>query len=729
MAAAVAEDKDAYRAELRALRRGPRRVRPRVAPRAAHRGHRALRRARPAHRARRGVAAHAPGTARAGRASAPADASAAGPRGRAGALPRDGLGGDARSCFVNGALSPELSSARAGDGPAVEVDEPARAAARRNPGALRGPTSARVAAGATASSPTSTRAFAEDGAVVLVAPGAVVERADPPGARLDRQRRGARRSPTPRTLVVAGRGSESRIVESFVGARRHGYLAHERRHRDRGRGRRPGRPLQAAARGRPAALHVATLAVQLGRDARFVDHSLSLRGRALAQRHRRALRRRGRRVHARRPLRGRRPARGGHPLADRPRDAALHEPPALQGHPRRAGAGRLQRPRGRAAGRAEDRRRCRRTATCCSRARRSCTRRRSSRSCADDVKCKHGSTTGQLDEDALFYLRSRGIGEAEARGLLTWAFASDVVRTAGRSRPLRAGGRSASCRRACPGSPRPRGGAPVSERDPRRERRRASSTSLRRAARVPDPARDRPRQAARLPRLRGERAEAAGGDRRRERASTSATTPTSTAACTDLSMLATEAYEGARAKVARFLGAAETREIVLRARHHRGDQPRGAELRPQARRRRRRDPDHRPRAPLEHRARGRCCARRRGRALRVAPIDDAGEVDMAAFERLLSPRTRIVAVAHVSNALGTVNPVRRMIELAHAAGAVVLVDGAQAAPHLARRRAGRSAATSTPSPGTRCTARRASAPCTAARRCSRRCRPGRAAAT
>ena len=47
---------------------------------------------------------------------------------------------------------------------------------------------------------------------------------------------------------------------------------------------------------------------------------------------------------------------------------------------------------------------------------------------ADDVKCKHGSTTGQLDPVALFYLRSRGIGEAEARTLLTWAFASDLVR-------------------------------------------------------------------------------------------------------------------------------------------------------------------------------------------------------------------------------------------------------------------------------------------------------------
>jgi cysteine desulfurase/selenocysteine lyase len=67
----------------------------------------------------------------------------------------------------------------------------------------------------------------------------------------------------------------------------------------------------------------------------------------------------------------------------------------------------------------------------------------------------------------------------------------------------------------------------------------------------------------------------------------------------------------------------------------------------------------------------------------VAPIDDAGVVDLAAFERLLTPRTRIVSVAHVSNALGTINPVERMTELAHSAGAVVMVDGAQAAPHVA----------------------------------------------
>jgi cysteine desulfurase/selenocysteine lyase len=72
----------------------------------------------------------------------------------------------------------------------------------------------------------------------------------------------------------------------------------------------------------------------------------------------------------------------------------------------------------------------------------------------------------------------------------------------------------------------------------------------------------------------------------------------------------------------------------------------------------------------------------RGAVLRVAPIDDRGEVVLEELERLLSPRTRLVAVAHVSNALGTVNPVREIAERAHRVGALVLVDGAQAAPHL-----------------------------------------------
>ncbi|MCA9783435.1 MAG: cysteine desulfurase [Candidatus Cloacimonetes bacterium] len=70
-----------------------------------------------------------------------------------------------------------------------------------------------------------------------------------------------------------------------------------------------------------------------------------------------------------------------------------------------------------------------------------------------------------------------------------------------------------------------------------------------------------------------------------------------------------------------------------------------------------------------------------GIVLKVAPVDDRGDVLMEEFEALLSPRTRLVSVAHISNALGTVNPVAEMIRLAHAQGAIVLVDGAQAVAH------------------------------------------------
>jgi cysteine desulfurase/selenocysteine lyase len=64
------------------------------------------------------------------------------------------------------------------------------------------------------------------------------------------------------------------------------------------------------------------------------------------------------------------------------------------------------------------------------------------------------------------------------------------------------------------------------------------------------------------------------------------------------------------------------------------------------------------------------------------PVTERGELDLAAFERLLSARTRLVAVTHVSNALGTINDVEEVVHMAHRRGAAVLIDGAQAAAHL-----------------------------------------------
>lgn len=71
-----------------------------------------------------------------------------------------------------------------------------------------------------------------------------------------------------------------------------------------------------------------------------------------------------------------------------------------------------------------------------------------------------------------------------------------------------------------------------------------------------------------------------------------------------------------------------------------------------------------------------------GARLRVVPVSRTGELDLKVFEQTLSPRTRLVAVNHASNSLGTINPIKEIINLAHAAGAVVLIDGAQAGAHL-----------------------------------------------
>lgn len=74
---------------------------------------------------------------------------------------------------------------------------------------------------------------------------------------------------------------------------------------------------------------------------------------------------------------------------------------------------------------------------------------------------------------------------------------------------------------------------------------------------------------------------------------------------------------------------------------------------------------------------------RKGIVIKVIPMNDAGELDLAAYEALFTPRTRLVSVTHVSNVLGTVNPVKHMATVAHAHGAKILVDGAQSVPHFA----------------------------------------------
>lgn len=73
---------------------------------------------------------------------------------------------------------------------------------------------------------------------------------------------------------------------------------------------------------------------------------------------------------------------------------------------------------------------------------------------------------------------------------------------------------------------------------------------------------------------------------------------------------------------------------------------------------------------------------RKGALLKIIPVTDQGELDIETFSKLLNPRTRVVSVNHASNSLGTINPIQEIIRLAHAAGAVVMIDGAQAGAHL-----------------------------------------------
>jgi cysteine desulfurase/selenocysteine lyase len=147
-----------------------------------------------------------------------------------------------------------------------------------------------------------------------------------------------------------------------------------------------------------------------------------------------------------------------------------------------------------------------------------------------------------------------------------------------------------------------------------------------------------------------------------------------------LSQAATEAFEGARERVRRFINARSSREIIF----VRGTTE-GINLVAQSYARPRLEAgDEILITALEHHANivpWQMVCEQTGATLKVAPIDRRGELLYDDFLKLLSPRTRIVAVAHVSNALGTVLPVKRIIDAAHAHGAVVLVDGAQAIPH------------------------------------------------
>ncbi len=287
----------------------------------------------------------------------------------------------------------------------------------------------------------------------------------------------------------------------------------------------------------------------------------------------------------------------------------------------------------------------------------------------NDVKAKHGATIGRLSAEAVFYLRSRGLSADAARRVLTVAFAAEIVDA-----------------------------LPVAAA--RNHAQAALTRLLEAAAQAPAPARAKPRgfdaNALReqFPVLRqtvhgnplayldnGATTQkpqfvldAINQFYARDNANIHR-------AVHELGERATAGYEAARQTVARFLNAPSPEQIVftkgtteainlvaysfLRPRLKAGDEILVTGM------------EHHANLVPWHLA---CAAT--GAVMRHVPLLDDGRLDLDALPELLTPRTRLFAFAHVSNALGTVNPVKALIAQAHAAGVPVLIDGAQAVAHL-----------------------------------------------
>ncbi|HEY6784821.1 MAG TPA: cysteine desulfurase [Gemmatimonadales bacterium] len=148
-----------------------------------------------------------------------------------------------------------------------------------------------------------------------------------------------------------------------------------------------------------------------------------------------------------------------------------------------------------------------------------------------------------------------------------------------------------------------------------------------------------------------------------------------------LSESATAAYEGTRAKVARFLNAREDREII----YVRGTTEAINLVASSFGRLKVKAGDEILVSAMEHHSNivpWQILAEQTGAGLKVIPMNERGELKLDEYQKLLTPKARIVAVAHISNSLGTINPIKEMVRLAHANGVPVLVDGAQGAPHV-----------------------------------------------
>ena len=280
----------------------------------------------------------------------------------------------------------------------------------------------------------------------------------------------------------------------------------------------------------------------------------------------------------------------------------------------------------------------------------------------DDVKCSHGATTGQLDAEALFYMRSRGISEKEARTMLMQAFMADVIDT------VRMDGRSAAVVRRHVTNPTMQNPQLMNQLD---------VAALRRDF----PVLDRTIYGKPLIYL--------------DNTATSQTPSCVVDTIRDIyfhtkanvhrgvhtmSQEMTAMQEATRERVRQMLNAESTSEIIFTRGTTEAINLVASSMGDSFV-----DGDEVIVTVMEHHANivpWQLLSRNKRVTLRVVPMDERGVLDLEAYRSLFNSHTRMVAVTHVSNVLGTVNPVKEMIAEAHRHGVPVLVDGAQAVAHM-----------------------------------------------
>ena len=304
---------------------------------------------------------------------------------------------------------------------------------------------------------------------------------------------------------------------------------------------------------------------------------------------------------------------------------------------------------------------------------------------ADDVKCTHGATIGQFSDELVYYFQTRGIAPDMARAMLTYGFADEVVD-------------EVKIRRAQGASSMRLSSIVIA---PRLTRISASTMSTVQED-TKTTAKDKPLSAAEVAALREDFPilKLRPHDQRLAYLDNAATTQKPQQvidAITDyyekknanvhrgvhyLSQVATEAYEGARLTVKHFINATLPCEIVftrgttdainlVAQSYSRGYLKEGDEV---------------VISHMEHHSNivpWQIACEQTGAKLRVIPINDNGELDMDAAAEIINEKTKFVSLVYVSNALGTVNPVKKITEMAHAVDAPVMLDAAQAAPHMA----------------------------------------------